>query len=840
MKFRHASAALFFAAAIFPATVSADDEDEPTITNLRGSEAISIDSGVTLTVTQEIDGEYAGTISGKGSFVKAGEANLTLAEGAAVSLPTGSITVKAGTLTICDGVTLPESEYYIYNSGTIVLSMNEDYSSNLVIAIDKDADSAGTVVSNGAGTLVVESLGGAYLRVAAGTLTVLNGTAFDEIEVYSGATLNIGDGSVGSTSNLSGNVSLESRATLVFNRPSSSAQINTDAVISGEGDVKFVGGQTFYFTSSEDQTYTGTTTVESGGMIFRQEDSDAAAPALYSSKITVSGGSGAMFGGNVTVMGDVEVGGTAFSSYSDWTDTFGAGTWGAWYLGAGTLIAEGGQTLTIEGDLKIAATELEYYVVSSASEAIVSDGEYYYNIEGNSGGALRIEFDGNGAGKIVANGNVELGGTLILVAASGLETGTIAVVFESDPEKTTGTFDQIIYGSSNVTLLLPGVGGIQEGQYGIAIVESRNVRERASFSEHVGLSSFVDYIVEQAEIGTNKIAQAVALADGSDVTDVVNNFSALAYASLAEMAMRQSDSELDMILHDVARARLAPPESRDGVRVPANFTFFSGVLTDFIEHKSENDTPICDISSVGVYAGGHTWIDDERMAGVSLGLHRSSARPHGNGGSIDDAAARARLFAVFAPKFSEWFLTIGGAFGAHHYDVGRKTALGENTGSTSGLDASVFAAFNLRQPITEDLFFTPYLRFEYDFCYVGGIDESGSDSRLNVRHIIFNNYRARVGSGIEYAAGEGKTFGVDFGFVGTFGEKPEIVSEFAAYDGSRTKIRGTVAESVSGEIAPRVELDFGDGWSAGAVWRVQCSFEGSVSQSFGIGVSKRF
>ena len=42
------------------------------------------------------------------------------------------------------------------------------------------------------------------------------------------------------------------------------------------------------------------------------------------------------------------------------------------------------------------------------------------------------------------------------------------------------------------------------------------------------------------------------------------------------------------------------------------------------------------------------------------------------------------------------------------------------------------------------------------------------------------------------------------------------------------------------EIAPRVGIDLGNGWSADAVYRAQCSFEGSFGQAFSIGFSKEF
>ena len=834
MKFRRVSPVFFCAAALGFSTMAFAADEE--VYNLSGDATVTktVAGGDKLIANQQVNTTFEGALDGAGTFEKTGTGSLTLA--GTVNLQ--NITVSQGTLAFADGVVLPSS-LTIYNSGTVALN----FSGNTGAVSVSDTDRVGNVVS--AGTLTASYLAGNLLDVTSGTLTVSMDAQFKQINVLNGATLQIGTGENNSYTSLSGNIALEKNAALIFNCRAPSATTSAmeySGQISGEGDLVFNGTRGVLFTRGTDQTYTGTTTLNAGSMIFRRAtilgsdgneyyNPDAKAAALASTKVVVNPGTN--FGGHVTAAGDITVNGTAFSSVEDWNNKIGQNTFYSWYAGAGTLHATAGDTLTVNGDLKIAKTELLYYYRPTSAT------EYVIDASGNSGGALQVDVNALGAGKVVANGNVELGGTLILVGANNLTPGNSYVFFESDAAKTTGTFDQVVYGSDNVTLLLPGVGGIRDNQYGVATVENRNVRKRGSFSEHEGLSEFVDYLVSQSD-GMNKIAQAVAISGADGVTDTVNNFSPLPYCALAEMAIRQSDNELDMILLDIARERRNPPQSQDGVRVPANFSFFSGLITDFVDHESKDNTPVYDFDSIGAYFGGHTWLDDERIAGFSLGVHRSSAKPHGGGGTLEDAAARAKIFAVFTPKFSNWFLTLGGTFGAHHYDINRRTALGENFGTTDGLDAGLFVAYNYRTEIEKDLFFTPYLRFEYNFSYVGGHEEDGSASRLQLRHILYNSYRLRVGSGFEYLAGTGKTFGLDFGFVGSFGERPEITSEFAEYAGSRTKTKGTVGEPMSFEIAPRVGLELGDDWTAEAVFRLQSTFSGSLSHSFGIGFSKEF
>ncbi len=834
MKFHRVSPAFFCAAALglsaMPFIAAGETVSNETIYNLSGNAEATrtVESGI-LTVNQQVNTTFSGKLDGGGVLVKTGPADLTLDGDIGLS----TFTVSEGTLVFGESVALPDN-LSIDNSGSVVLAFSgADSQLNIT-----DNEKTGKIVSTG--TLTANRLAGNILNVNAGTLTVIMDAQFNQVNVLEGATLQIGTGENASLAQFGGNVSLEKNATLIFNRKGNSASddIYYSGQISGEGDLVFSGSNTVYFSDGIDQTYTGTTTLDSGTMFFLRAtqtgsdggeyyDPDARAANLASPEIKVN--PGASFGGHVTVAGNVAVNGTEFSSYSDWENKVGANTFGAWYAGAGTLRVAGGNALTLNGDLKIAKTAYTYYFPTETS----------YDIAGNSGGALRVDVNTLGSGKIVANGNVELGGTLIIVGADGLEAGNRYIFFESDLSKTTGTFDQVVYGSDNVTLLLPGVGGVAENQYGVAAVENRNVRKREAFVEHEGLSNFVDYLVSQSG-GMNKIAQAVAIADSGSLTNAVNNFSALSYCALPEMAIRQSDLELDMILLNIARSRLNPPQSQDGVRVPANFTFFSGLITDFVDHEEKDRTPVYDFDSLGAYFGGHTWLDDERIAGFSVGLHHGSAKPHGSGGTLEDIAARAKVFAVFTPKFSNWFLTVGGTFGAHHYDINRETALGENFGTTDGLDAGLFVSYNYRAEIEKDLFFTPYMRLEYNFSYVGGHEEDGSESRLNLRHLIYNSYRLRVGSGFEYLAGEGKTFGIDFGFIGSFGESPKITSEFAEYAGSRTSIKGTVGEPMTFEIAPRIGIRLGDDWKADAVYRVQSTFSGSLGHSFGIGLSKEF
>jgi len=817
MKFRFASLPFFCAAALsFPQIAFGEDE---TVSNLNGS----ADKNVTgnLTVVQSISDTYSGALTVSGTLTKQGDANLTLTG----SLNVATISNEAGILTFGETLAFAQSgQLTVTNSDGATLVLQNSHEQ---LSVSGASDSVGKVIVYVSDAFSAAALSGKNLEIRSGTLTVSGTVSFSEISLEDGSTLQIGTGADGSLATLSGNVSLESGTTLIFNRKynSTSDKIEYSGAISGDGNVVFDGTAPVYFTKGTDQLYTGTTTINAGAMFFSRENSEATAAKLASSKIVVN--AGGIFGGHVTASGDVEVNGKTFENVNNWASQI---------YNAGALYTSAGTTLTIDGNLKIAATSVTpYYTIDSSGNIT---GIVY---SGNSGGAVQVILRDTGAGKIVANGNVELGGTLILSGESTLAaTGTPHVFFTSDPSKTTGKFDNVLYSSDNVVLLQAGVGGVAEGSFGIAAVESRNVRKRATFDEHEGTEEFVDYLVANAD-AMNKVVQAVAIASTDEVSSVVNNFSALSFSAFPEMAQRQSEAEWNMVLREILRVRQSPPNSEDGVRVPANFEFFSGFIADFISHEEENSSPIYDFNDVGIYAGGLTWLDDERIAGAALGFHRGKASIHGNGGSLEDLAFRAKIFATFTPKFSDWALTIGGTAGAHHYDTDRDTAIGTNSGSAAGVDAGLFASFDMRQQIDENLFFTPYLRFEYNFSYVGGFDESGTESRLKTEHFSMNNYRFRFGSGIEYAASAGRTFGVEFGFVANFGQRPNITSEFADYADSQTTIEGTRAERMSFEIAPRYGVDLGKDWTLDAIYRANIPFSGGeVNHGIGIGFNKKF
>ena len=212
MNARYVSFAFFCAAAWLSAT-PAFAVTEISINNLGGNGVREVKSDERLVVDQQINDTFSGDLTGGGSLVKTGSAGLTLDGGIELS----RIEVLGGTLTLGSNITFSgTANPTISNKATVALGFSSA-DSNLTI---EDSERVGTVVSTG--TLTATRLAGNLLNVNAGTLTVEMDAAFKQINVLSGAALQIGTGETGSLATLAGNVNLEDAAKLIFNRKATS------------------------------------------------------------------------------------------------------------------------------------------------------------------------------------------------------------------------------------------------------------------------------------------------------------------------------------------------------------------------------------------------------------------------------------------------------------------------------------------------------------------------------------------------------------------------------------------------------------------------------------------
>ena len=278
-------------------------------------------------------------------LTKSGTGTLTLT---GTNTYTGGTTISAGTLQLGNGGTTGSITGNVTDNGILAFDRSDSVTFGGVIS------GTGNVAQTGPGTLILT-----------GTNTYTGGTKINA------GTLQVGNG--GTTGSIAGDV--VDNGTLAFNRSDS---VTFARVISGTGNVVQEGTGTLTVTAAN--TYTGTTTVDSGSLIV--DGSIASAQTLVNS--------GAFLGGHGTIGGNLVNSGTVSQINSP-------------------------GTLTVTG-----------------------------NYTQNPGGTLRIGVAGVAPGQhdlLAVGGHATLGGTLQLISLGGfsLQPGN-QITFLTANKGVSGTF----------------------------------------------------------------------------------------------------------------------------------------------------------------------------------------------------------------------------------------------------------------------------------------------------------------------------------------------------------------------------------------------------------------
>lgn len=803
---------------------------DTTITDINAFSAgytqhFKIDGSTTvLTLRQNVDGEYAGTISGNGELKKTGEANL-LFEGKFDTF-SGFVSVEEGTLTLSDRAGITSGGIEFSNTATLIFNCNDrfgipDGAQNSAIEIyghNSDNSKAGIVEKLGAGTLYLADAEGDKLNIYSGKIVFDGNASFNAIAVAADAELCVGNGNA--SGGISGNLDLDAGATLRFNRMSQADNpLYANGAIGGAGTIVFDGAASVYL-GGDMKTFTGKIVVNAGNVLLLDTSGAGKFVETKATRADINGGS---FGGHGSVAGDIHVKGKYFAQGA--TDTSG-----------GTLnLSVAGGILKVGGNLKF----------ESAQQEVV------YDKDGNPslrlcdyGGQTNVYLSENGCGRVDVAGTATLAGTLSISGSEKLAPGQVAVFLRAD-NPIEGDF-QLVYTSEKTMLVSPGIAGIAHNEYGVASIENRKLRKRAAFKEHDGISNFVDYIASQTELNRpNEVAQTVNLAMGDHISETVNNYSPLAHCSLAGMPVRQSNLEVDY-LHRIFAPGLSAPSSPDGLSVPANTQYFTTLLTEFVDNDDAIGSPIYNSDSVGVMSGLYRWVDSERLVGGSLAIHHGAASTHGfSGTSFEDTALRARIFAGMMPANTNWNLIFGASAAVHYFDINHDTDTGMNRAEEGGLEAGAFFAWTMRDNLGDGWVLSPFARLDLNYIRVDTIREKGSYSALEIDAFGYTSVRPRLGFGIErdcrkLNSEQMLTLGIDFALVAELGKDPRITSEFKAYENSRTTIRGSVEERGAFEITPRMHFEIAPKWIFDTALRLQLTPDGGSSVAFSLGLNSRF
>ena len=428
-------------------------------------------NNASLTFDQSGTGQFAGNISGSGSFIKLGQGNLTLT---GTNSYTGGTTVSSGSLigstqsltgNIVDNasVIFDQSTNGIFagnisgtgtllklGAGSLTLSGRNSYAGGTTITtgtiIGNSLSLTGNIIDNAfltfdqstdavfAGRI---SGSGALTKQGSGSLT-LSG----ENNYQGGTTISAGI-LIGNTQSLTGNI--VDNATLIFDQSNTGTFAGN---ISGSGSVQSRGQGNL--TLSGVNTYRGGTTISAGTLIGNTQS--LTGNIVDNATLIFDQSTTGTFAGNISGVGSVQSRGQASLTLAGVNNYTGGTT-----ISAGTLI---GNTQSLTGNL-------------IDNDALIFDQSINGTFAGSISGSGSLQSRGQGSLTLLGTNNYR-GGTLIsggsLVGNTQSLTGNIvnnaSLIFD---QATDATFNGNISGSGNVIknnagkLILAGINNFTGG-----------------------------------------------------------------------------------------------------------------------------------------------------------------------------------------------------------------------------------------------------------------------------------------------------------------------------------------------------------------------------------------
>ena len=321
---------------------------------------------------------YSGVISGGGVLIKEGRGNFVLT---GTNTYAGTTTINGGTLTLCGNTSLLEGN--IVDNAALVFNQSNDSSYSGLIS------GPGTVTQSGSGTL-----------------TFFGTNTYTGITTISSGTLIF----IQDTSSLTGN--MIDNGALVFDQTQNST---FSGVISGSGSVAQNGIATL--TLPGINTYSGTTTISSGVLIFSADTSQLSGNMIDNGSLIFNQSDNSIFSGEISGIGIVTQSGSAALTLSGANIYSGTTT-----ISSGSLILSG-DTSGLGGNIIDGGALIFDQSVNSTFAGLISgpgpvsqNGSTTLNLSGNntyngtttiSSGTLVFLGDTSGlAGNIVDNGSL--------------------------------------------------------------------------------------------------------------------------------------------------------------------------------------------------------------------------------------------------------------------------------------------------------------------------------------------------------------------------------------------------------------------------------------------------
>ncbi|WP_165912363.1 autotransporter-associated beta strand repeat-containing protein [Novosphingobium sp. PhB165] len=286
---------------------------------------------------------FSGVFSGAGGAIFAG-AGTTVLTGE--NTYTGGTTISGGTLQIGNGGATGSLVGNVINNAALTFNRSSDYTFGGAIGGSGVLNKLGGNTLTLSGQVSSTSSSAGAVSVQAGALTVTGALAVTGagggIAIASGAALNIGDG--GTAGTVSGTIT--DNGTVTINR---SDDLVLDALVTGTGALTKLGSNTL--TLTEDNTYTGLTTIAAGTLQLgtSTQSGSVTGDILDNGTLVYAGQLSATYGGTISGSGAV-----IKSGAGDWTLT------GLNSYSGGTAITMGTLIVPTDASLGLAGAPLSF------------------------------------------------------------------------------------------------------------------------------------------------------------------------------------------------------------------------------------------------------------------------------------------------------------------------------------------------------------------------------------------------------------------------------------------------------------------------------------------------
>ena len=350
------------------------------------------------------------------------------------------------------------------------------------------------------------------------------------------------------------------------------------------------------------------------------------------------------------------------------------------------------------------------------------------------------------------------------------------------------------------------------------------------------------------------------------------NTSTLSYGAMGNLPALASASEVGAILRQVDRPYYLekqgtvayPTGTRDG-RHPASHGALEAYAFgqwNYADYDNAPNRPVFDHDTYSGTAGLQRWVDGEHLVGFSASYTDVHARIHNNGGygggKIDGENTRIRRYTTLAPEGQPWWFTAGISAAYVEYNTRRDYAdifgafreggslsAATATATPQGYEVGLFAAFNARIHLTEELSLKPLLRVDYTSVSMAKFGEKGgTEFSYFVSRFTAESLQSRLGIELEHQSNYGPFFltaSLSILWADEWsGNDIKIRGDFRNYPGLHHSVYAGQLFNDAAEITPSVSLTFRNGLVLQGAWQLQVTFNGQFAQNVTGSIGWRF